>query len=264
MRISGLLVAFTIAASTWNWPACADPQPAAAKPSLDASVKHYVERFGAPDLHRQLTNDAGKGVAELKDLRNLRTVLTGVLYRSGGNNKGHKPPRPNDGPLPPEAFDALCNEGFSQAVYLYKKGYVPTHVDCKRGGGEANSFFYDQKLDPESPKTLKLLLALIHDRIVGEDHRPILVHCYNGWHASGFVSAVALRQFCGFSGDDAVRYWKDNSYPLDPSNPELSQKLENEKMSKLRAFTPLDDLKISTAQKALICPQAGYPKSSRE
>ena len=49
------------------------------------------------------------------------------------------------------------------------------------------------------------------------------MHCWNGWHASGYISALSLRQFCGVSGSDAVAYWIRNTDNNDGPNTTITK-----------------------------------------
>ena len=45
------------------------------------------------------------------------------------------------------------------------------------------------------------------------------MHCWNGLHYARMVSALALRQFCGLTVEQAEAYWRANAnrganYPL--------------------------------------------------
>ena len=72
--------------------------------------------------------------------------------------------------------------------------------------------------------------------------------CWNGWHASKYISALSLRQFCGFSGSDAVAYWIRNTDNDD--GPEY-----DDHQRKIAAFVPYTDLMIDTTTQRKICPQ---------
>jgi hypothetical protein len=72
-------------------------------------------------------------------------------------------------------------------------------------------------------RTLPNILKDVLESIRSPDKGPVLVHCWNGLHYAGMVSALALRQFCGFSGEQAEAYWRTNanrgaSYPLIMAN----------------------------------------------
>ena len=73
----------------------------------------------------------------------------------------------------------------------------------------------------------------------------LYAHCWNGWHASGIIAALALKQFCGWSNDDAVAYWIRNT-DGDSNYPDHKQQI--------RDFVPLDKFKITDVEKNLICP----------
>jgi hypothetical protein len=41
----------------------------------------------------------------------------------------------------------------------------------------------------------RVLLETIFAAIKDSEMGPIYMHCWNGWHASGYISALSLRQF---------------------------------------------------------------------
>jgi hypothetical protein len=92
------------------------------------------------------------------------------------------------------------------------------------------------------------VLQMVHAKLTGvADPRPMLVHCWNGWHASGITSALILRQFCGVNGDNAVAYWNCNT----DDNCIGYNKIR----ARIRAFTPYDNLKISNEVRDKVCPK---------
>jgi hypothetical protein len=213
--------------------------------NLATSVKHYMGRYAKLTNHyRSAEDDRGRGIEELKGLRNFRAVLPGILYRAGGNNAYRTPKLNNEGPLPPEGIDHLCNEGFSQAIYLYKKGYQSLAKSCPSWLGESKFQYKQISVFSKPGPGMREILAQIHAAIVGKDHRPILVHCYNGYHESNFVSAIALKQFCGWDTDNAKEYWVKTSKPL---------KTQEKLLKSIAEFKPYADLDITTEQRALVC-----------
>lgn len=72
------------------------------------------------------------------------------------------------------------------------------------------------------------------------------MHCWNGWHASGLVSSLALRQFCDMSGKDAVAYWNQNT---DGNNGSGYDSIRQ----RIIDFKPLSQYKITDKEKRLIC-----------
>jgi hypothetical protein len=213
---------------------------------LAAAVQKYVGAFGAHDRHQTVVDNRGKGPAELEGVRNLRVVLPGILYRAGGNNAYRRlGALPNSGPLPPEALQNFCKQGFSDAIYLYRKGFTPATITCGARGSE-NSLRYTSATPFESRATTAAILRLVHDHIEGADHRPILLHCWNGWHASGYQAAIALRQFCGINAQQAVRYWDNNAAPLGAKETKRIH-------AAIANFTPLPEYSISAKHRGVLC-----------
>ena len=123
-------------------------------------------------------------------VKNLNTVISGKLYISGSSG--------NRGPLSEGDLVDLCNQGFTYAVYVYAGGVNKT-VTC--GGGR--TLKYQNSTAWKNPSG-----------ILSEASRAIdnggkaLIHCWNGVHASRFAGAVALNNFCGFSGGEASKWWR--------------------------------------------------------
>ena len=36
----------------------------------------------------------------------------------------------------------------------------------------------------------------------------MLIHCWNGWHQAGMLSAFTFMQFCDYTNDQALKYWE--------------------------------------------------------
>lgn len=90
-------------------------------------------------------------------------------------------------------------------------------VDAK-----ANILKYCARHPQYSDKDRQEFLTAIRDRIVSGNHRPILVHCWNGNHASGAASAIALRQFCGVKRGRRGTYWKTTATLLSEGHREFA------------------------------------------
>jgi hypothetical protein len=126
-------------------------------------------------------------------IRDYRQVMPGALYRGGANN-GHAP-------LSQAQLKALCEQGFGTAVYLYATGFRgPSTIQCSKG-----SLNYIYK--GWEGKGRAAVDQLIYETIKSKG-KPIFVHCWNGIHATGAISATALIQFCDISPQKAVEYWR--------------------------------------------------------
>lgn len=207
----------------------------------------YDTRYALPDVNTKKVDNRGDGFEELYGVRNFREVLKGVLYRGGGNNLYHRDPamrRDNKNPLPMDGVTNLCEEGFHNVIYLYSTNFdkVPPTMDCNSIRGQ-NRLIYEQF----SMGKAREILERVHAGILNPAKAPIYAHCWNGWHASGFVGALSLRQFCGMSGADAVAYWIKNTDGTDDGS-------YAEHKRKIRDFTPYNDLKIDAATQARVCP----------
>jgi hypothetical protein len=221
-----------------------------AEESLAQTVERYKARFPLADPYSKQVANNGTGDSALQGVRNFRVVLQGVVYRGGANNRWRRPPRDNQNPLPPEGLENLCKEGFSDAVYLYRKNYVRTAVSCEAIATRTpNTIDYHQRspLASRSDNDIKAILEEVHKRIRGEERKPLYLHCWNGWHASGFASALVLRQFCGVSGDDAAAYWTRNTDDVDVPSANAIRK-------RIRDFTPIAEMTVPHETQKLICP----------
>ncbi|UVO28140.1 hypothetical protein [Bradyrhizobium arachidis] len=227
-------------------------EPANHDESLQKSVEAFQARYALTTLYESAVDDHGQGKPDLWGVRNFRAVLPGILYRAGANNSYRaaygKPQLPNNGPLPEEGLTNLCQEGFSQAYYVYgASGFKPAPTQCERNG-TTNVFNYSALHPQYSDHGRKTFLTAIRDRIVSGNHEPILVHCWNGYHASGVSSAIALRQFCGLSAEEAVTYWITTATPLE-------EKARERSLAQIRNFKPIESLSITAKQQQMVCFQ---------
>lgn len=214
----------------------------------------YRARYPLARASEKLISEKGEGPETLFGTRNLRAVLNGVYYRGGANNKYLKPVRrANSNPLTDIGLRNLCKEGYTQAIYFYETNFdqAPHEVRCKTFRGQENVLAYSQ-VSPlrYRDSDLRNLLEMIHKHVRNPQSGPIYGHCWNGWHASGYVAAAALRQFCGFSGEEAVAYWNQNTDGNDGKNYDRLRK-------RLREFVPSPELTLNAQEKATLCPAPG-------
>lgn len=220
------------------------------KSFADERGDRYRERYGLEDVYMKLINNHGDGYDNLYGVRNFRVVLHGVLYRGGANNVWHREnPRDNRNPLQASALNNLCEEGFGEAIYLYSTNAseMPRGTSCSARAN--NQITYTQISALASESNLDRILAKVHQRIQTPEMGPLFSHCWNGWHASGYVAATALRQFCNLSGEEAVAYWDRNTdgHNDDPRYESIRRRIRN--------FQPRPEWLISDAEQAVICPR---------
>jgi hypothetical protein len=227
--------------------------PEAEKFNQAESVTYYQNRYVLKNAYDKLVDNHGNGYENLYGVRNFRAVLNGVVYRGGANNTYNKyGQRGNQNPLPAGGLTNLCEEGFGTAIYLYSTNYssAAKTTNCKSAiDGSAQKLNYMQVSPLASDTEARKILNIIYKKLTTDtDHSPIYMHCWNGWHASGLISAYTLRQFCGFTGEQAVAYWDRNT---DGANVGSSY---DKIRARIRAFTPDTSMKIDSALKAQICP----------
>jgi hypothetical protein len=222
------------------------PEPTVSGFRLDQEVKKFKTRYDLDDPYTKLTDNKGKGVEELWGTRNMRVVLHGVMYRGGGNNKYLSTPRSNTNPLPQVGLTNLCEEDFSSAIYLYSENFetAKKSTTCKNTNHQDQTLSYKQYAAAgENEK----ILAMVYNRIKGKSNGPIYAHCWNGWHSSGLISGMALKQFCNWSDAKADAYWVKNT----DGNSSGFTSIRN----KLKAFKPLTKYAITKEERDLICPK---------
>ena len=201
--------------------------------AFPASASDMTRRDGGPSAKEMLARNAPGAV---DGMTFFRPVLSGVLYRSGfkGGDK-------NRTGLSSGQRKELCEKGFSKAFYAdFGKSTDYGKTSCSAG-----------TLDYESARSSRpsAVMKAIHEVIEKQNEGPVLVHCMWGVHASGALSAMALVQFCDWSEERAKKYWnyaRNNA----PCGGGCDKWIDN----KFKHFKVDPSLKISSAQKAAICP----------
>ena len=219
-------------------------------PHYYLSSSYYKQRYQESNLLSKITDNKGNGFDSLYGTRNLRPLLHGVAYRGGANNYFHKKEkRKNSNPLPIDGLDNLCVEGFSSSIYLYKSNWDSTlaKTNCKCINNTKNQLNYYQ-LNYFNEEDISRMLTLIYESALDENKGPVYFHCWNGWHASGFISAIVLKQFCGFTSLEAVNYWDlcTDGTNISPRYNSIRQKIKD--------FTPLSHLMLDDSIGNRICP----------
>lgn len=223
--------------------------PLAKISSLQEQVVEYKQRYGLRDPYTKLVDDRGNNYQNLYGVRNFRAVLHGVYYRGGANNVYNKVDgvRNNSNPLPPSGLKNLCEEGFKDAIYLYSTNYAsaPKQQACKDYKNVPQVMQYEQITGLSAGNTEKFI-AKAYDVIKRKSEGPIYGHCWNGWHASGYVASTMLKQFCGYTDQQALDYWIKNT-DGNSTGYDAVKKL-------VVSFKPLSKYQITAEEKNLICP----------
>lgn len=211
----------------------------------DGRLDYYKNRYKVNCLNEKITDNFGNKFDELYGTRNMRTILYGIAYRGGANNFYHKiDKRDNHNPLPNDGLQNLVDEGFSQAIYLYSTNFSTAKTQYISHDKTDTLDYY--QISGNSEKEIKEILDRVYKIINDTSLRPIYLHCWNGWHQSGYVSSAILKQFCGYSDEQALAYWKMNTDGVTKGYDKVQKKVLD--------FTPFPDLKISKERQNEICP----------
>tara|TARA_Y100000589_G_scaffold331600_1_gene385842 strand:- start:1466 stop:2500 length:1035 start_codon:yes stop_codon:yes gene_type:complete len=167
------------------------------------------DEFGFSSIENRMVDNKGRGDERFNGVRNFRVVLYDLLYRGGGNNLHLKDTIPKYylwNPMPLYALRQLKEQGFNQATYLYAHNfeywYPPNRLDSLK----SENFTY--KCEPKPYSYLSTFFDEVMNRANKLDSGKMLIHCWNGWHQAGMLSAFTLMQFCDYSNEDALKYWE--------------------------------------------------------
>ena len=214
------------------------------------SPNFYKNRYNETDLLKKITDNYGNNEDKLYGTRNLRPILHGIAYRGGGNNYYHKTDkRKNQNPLPDDGLINLCKEGFSKSIYLYQRNFDSAYsaVNCNCIDGEKNNVEYLQ-LDYFDNTHVYEMVKMVYESATQESVGPVYLHCWNGWHASGYISAILLKQFCGYTNLQATSYW---DIATDGANQSPRYRTIRDQIND---FVPIEEFKLSDKMGNSICP----------
>lgn len=225
-----------------------------------ALIRHYRERYGVKELTKKITNNHGNGFDSLYGTRNMRPVLHGIWYRGGANNAFHKRrKRDNRNPLPNDGLKNLARDGFSRAYYLYSTRFSKAKKSVVYDTTKpAMPYFMNNVPDR---KRMRELVVEAYKVMLSDSLGPIYAHCWNGWHQTGFVSTLMLRQFCDFTPQQALQYWNICTDGVNKGYDHIKKAILN--------YEPFDGFEISANLKEEICPCMEYqgrtiPEINRE
>ena len=208
-----------------------------------SNANKYKLKYKANCVDEKITDNRGNGYDSLYGTRNFRPILHGVAYRGGGNNYYHRAnKRSNKNPLPLDGLNSLLKNGFSKSVYLYRDNFESAPKFVINNDDTLNYY----QISGNTPSELDSILMFTYNSIVDNDTGPIYLHCWNGWHQSGYVSAVLLKQFCGYNNKKSLHYWEDCADNWTRGYDRIRDAIRN--------FKPIDKYKISEEISDAICP----------
>jgi len=211
--------------------------------TLFEQIQYYQNRYKVQCVEDKITDNYGNGFDSLYGTRNMRTILYGIAYRGGANNYYHKiNKRENQNPLPGDGLENLCKEGFSDAVYLYAKNFSSAAKETIVGN---NKLEYWQ-ISGNSSEEIRRIIEMVYEVITRKRRGPIYFHCWNGWHQSGYIAAAILKQFCGYSREQALDYWVRNTDGASRGYEQIKKRIIE--------FKPFAEYEISKDLQKVICP----------
>ena len=220
------------------------------QPQIKLSSDYYKDRYIETDLMYKITDNKGNGFDSLYGTRNMRPILHGVAYRGGANNYYHKTDkRNNHNPIPLDGMHGLCQEGFSKGIYLYRENFEYSALGdtCNCVDSTLNRLEYEQRDYYDSLHVYDMLKST-YESATQPEVGPVYLHCWNGWHASGYIAAVILKQFCDYSDWDAVNYW---DLGTDGANTSPRYQTQRER---IKEFKPYSEFAISDSLRDCLCP----------
>ncbi len=210
-----------------------------------AGFEKYRLQYKVECVQEKITNNQGEGYDDLYGTRNFRVVLHGVAYRGGGNNYYHKTnKRGNKNPLPLDGLENLLDNGFSTSVYLYSANFDTSPPFLTDEESQDTLAYYQIGGGTESE--LDSILMFTYKSIMNKEVGPVYLHCWNGWHQSGYVSAVLLKQFCDYDDTKSLHYWEDCADNWTRGYDRIR--------NKILEFRPKAEYKISKEIQDAICP----------
>ncbi len=213
--------------------------------SVFEKVHYYKELFKIKCADEKITDNRGNGNESLYGTRNMRVILHGIAYRGGANNAYHrKNKRGNQNPLQEDGLKNLCNNHFSKAIYLYRKNFDRAEKIITKETN--NNILEYHQISGNSNEELRKIMQEVFDVIMRPELGPIYLHCWNGWHQSGYIASAILMQFCDISNEDALQYWTKNTDGNHNGYDKIKKQIQN--------FKKFDEFYIDDDIEKAICP----------
>ena len=210
-----------------------------------SKFREYKDKYKVNCLQEKITDNKGNGFEDLYGTRNCRTILYGVAYRGGGNNYYHRTnKRDNKNPLPNDGLQNLLDNGFSKSIYLYKTNFetAPSRMINEETFDTLEYF----QLGGDTESERDSILSFVYNSIMNKEVGPIYLHCWNGWHQSGYISTVLLKQFCGFNSSKSIEYWEECADRMSRGYSRIRKAI--------RDFKPIEKYRIPEEISNEICP----------
>ena len=173
-----------------------------------------------------------------------------MIYRGGNNN-----PISVQNPLTLNTINDLKHLNFNKIIYLYNRNFDKYFPQERLDSLKKSGIDYECSPTIDSTSTYSFL-SYVHSRANLENPSLTFIHCWNGWHQSGWLSSLTLIQFCDYSNDLALKYWTLNT----DGNHKGYKKVYNGILD----FKPYKNLTFTKNQKIKYCPCMENKKSDSD
>jgi LysM repeat protein len=206
------------------------------------------DRFGYSAIDKRFIDNKGLGDERFLGTRNIRVVLYDLVYRGGGNNLYLRDSLPKTffwHPLPIYGIGNLHLAGFTKAYYLYSNSFEERYPKERLDSLKEKGFSYVCTPSLDSAMLVSYFKE-VQMRAQNPELGSMYIHCWNGWHQSGLLSAYTLMQFCDYSNEQALKYWETCT----DGNHEGFAKVKE----RIRKYVPMKGVKFTSEQKEKFCP----------
>ena len=207
---------------------------------ISYSQNNIKDRFGLDSVQTKLIDNKGLGFDSLYGCRNVRVVLKNLIYRGGNNN-----PISVQNPLTLNTINDLKLLNFNKIIYLYNRNFDKYFPQERLDSLKKSGIDYECSPTIDSTSTYSFL-SYVHSRANLENPSLTFIHCWNGWHQSGWLSSLTLIQFCDYSNDLALKYWTLNT--------DGNHKGYKKVYKGILEFKPYKNLTFTKNQKIKYCP----------
>jgi LysM repeat protein len=208
------------------------------------------DQFGLDSINKKLIDNKGKGFDSLIGCRNVRVVLKNLVYRGGNNN-----PLSVMNPLTLGTISDLNNLGFNDIRYLYSKNFTK-YYPIERLDSLKNSGINYTCMSRLDSTNVFNFFTTVHQKVNANSDSMIYLHCWNGWHQSGWIAALTLIQFCDLDNQTAISYWASNTD---------KNYVGYDRVKKgIKEFKPFPNLFFTEQQKKDYCPCLNKEKLTKE